>query len=269
MARSKFGYELIMKFWKFGHVTDNWPLIGNKSSEKTTSAHILPINETVRTGENMVLPMQVLRPLIERANGVAILNECMCRRGQDCVAFPHSFGCLLLGSVVSDINPVLARIVTPDEAIAHAERGLRMGLVPLVVHDAIDAWMWGLDFHRMMNVCFCCDCCCDVRIGIRKQVRGFYANIHRLPGLTVSVGEGCVSCGTCEEICLAKAIELRDDGANIGENCKGCGRCVPMCPQQAITMAFDARVDTVGLTLEKYERRTDVGPLSGKKLDQH
>ena len=263
MGRSRFGYELIMKFWKFGHLFDNWPIIGSKSSEKTTSGHILPINQTVRTGENTVLPMQVLRPLIERANGVAIMNECMCRRGQNCVAFPHSFGCLLIGSsAIADIHPSLARKVTADEAIAHSEQAIRMGLVPLVIHDRVDAWMWGVDFGKMMNVCFCCDCCCDVRIGIRKQVHGFYENIHRLPGLTVSVGEGCVSCRTCQEICLAKAIEMTDKGAHIGENCKGCGRCVSMCPQQAITMAFDPQVDTVGITLEKYERRTDVGPLS-------
>ena len=264
MGRSKFGYELIMKFWKLGHLTDNWPLIGNKSSEKTTSAHILPVNQAFRAGENMVLPMQVLRPLIKRADGVAILNECMCRRGQRCLTYPHSFGCLLLGGVVNDIGPALARVVTPDEALAHSERAIRMGLVPLVVHDAVDAWMWGIDFNRMMNVCFCCDCCCDVRIGIRKQLDGFYENIHRLPGLTVSIGQDCVSCGTCQEICLAKAIELGDDGARIGEDCKGCGRCIPACPQQAITMTFDPKVDTVELTLEKYERRTDVGPLSGK-----
>lgn len=264
MGRSRFGYELIMKFWKMGHWFDKWPVIGNKSSEKTTSAHILPVNQAVDAGKNVVLPMQVLGPIIERADGVAILNECVCRRGQNCHAFPHSLGCLLLGPAIEDIDPSLARIVTPDEATMHAERALRMGLTAMVVHDAVDAWIWGLDFRRMMNVCFCCDCCCDVRIGIRKQLPGFYENIHRLPGLTVSVGEGCVSCGTCSEQCLAGAIEIRDDGAHIGEGCKGCGRCVPACPEQVITMEFDLEVDTVGLTLKQYEGRSNVGKLSGE-----
>lgn len=268
MGRSKFGYELIMKFWKLGHVTDDWPLIGSKSSERTISGHILPINQELPAGENTVLPMQVLRPLIERADGVAILNECVCRRGQNCLAFPRSLGCLLLGSAIHDIDPSLARIATPDEAILHADRAIRMGLVPLVIHEATDAWIWGIDFRRMMNVCFCCDCCCDVRIGIRNQKRGFFENIHRLPGLTVSVTEKCVSCGTCEEICLAGAVELRSDGARIGENCKACGRCVTMCPQHAVTMAFDPEVDTVKLTLEKYQRRTNVGRLSGKDAER-
>jgi UDP-glucose 4-epimerase len=265
MARSRFGYELIMKFWKYGHCFDNWPLLSKKHSEKTTSGHILPVNQPVSAGKNMVLPMQVLGPMIERANGVAIMNECMCRRGQNCRAFPRRFGCLLLGSAVAAMNPALARIATPAEAISHAERGIRMGLVPLIIHNTVDAWMWGLDFRRMMNVCFCCECCCDVRIGIRNRVAGFYENIHRLPGLTVSVGDGCVGCGTCREICLAKAIELSDGRAKITDDCKGCGRCISMCPEGAITLSFDSRIDTVGVTLEHYERRADVGRLSARR----
>ncbi len=263
MGRSRFSYNLIMTFWKLGHVTDNWPLFGSKSSEKTTSAHIVPINQVVRSGENLVLPMQILRPLIERAECVAIMNECMCRRGQKCRSFPRDFGCLTLGSAARDIDPSLCRLVTPAEAVAHSERAIRMGLVPLVVHDAVDAWMWGIDFRRMMNVCFCCDCCCDVRIGIRTHVSGFYENIHRLPGLRVSIGENCVSCGTCHSLCLAGAIEITDTGAHITENCKGCGRCVPACPQQNITLTLDPQPDWVEQMLKQYESRTDVGKLTG------
>ena len=74
----------------------------------------------------------------------------------------------------------------------------------------------------------------------------------------------CISCGTCVEVCLAGNMELREGGAYVGENCKGCGRCVEMCPQQAITMTFDHNMDAVNLILEKYENRTDIGPLTGK-----
>ena len=262
MGRSRRSYEFIMKFWRLGHVFDNWPLIGSKSSEKTTSGHILPINQEIIKGKNTVLPMQALRPLIERADKVAALNECVCRRGQKCVAFPRSLGCLILGSAAQDIDPALARIVGVDEAIAHAERAIRLGLTPLIIHDAVDAWIWGIDFDRMMNICFCCDCCCDVRIGIRNQVKGFFENIHRLPGLTIEVGDKCDSCGACSETCLAGANEIQDDGIRISDNCKGCGRCVEMCPRQALTMTFDSSLDAVNLILEKYEKRTDVGPLT-------
>lgn len=267
MGRSRRSYEFIMKFWRLGHLFDNWPLIGSKPSEKTTSGHILPINEEVIKGENTVLPMQVLRPLIECADDVAVLNECVCRRGQKCVAFPRSFGCLLLGSTARDIDQSLARIVAVDEALAHAERAIHIGLVPLVIHEATDAWIWGIDYRRMMNICFCCDCCCDVRIGIRNQVKGFVENIHRLPGLTVEAGDRCDSCGVCVETCLAGAIEMRDGGARITDDCKGCGRCVTMCPRQALTITFDPEVDSIALTLKKYEGRTDVGLQRAKDTD--
>ena len=115
-----------MKFWKLGHMFDGWPLLDSKSSEKTTSGHILPINQELPTGKNTVLPMDILRPIIRGADGVAILNECVCRRGQKCVAFPRSFGCLLLGTTINDIDPSLARIVDADEAVSHAERAIRI-----------------------------------------------------------------------------------------------------------------------------------------------
>lgn len=263
MGRSRRSYEWLMKFWKLGHVFDGWPLLDAKSSEKTTSGHMLPINAQIETGKNTVLPMDVLRPLIERADGVAILNECVCRRGQKCDAFPRSSGCLLLGGAIHDVDPSLARIVSPEEAVSHAASSIDMGLVPLVVHEATDAWIWGIDYRRMMNVCFCCDCCCDVRISVRRHKQGFFENIHRLPGLSVAVTGQCDACGICREVCMADAVTISGEIAHIGKDCKGCGRCVAMCPRDAITMSFDAGVDTVAATLKKYEDRTDVGPISG------
>jgi UDP-glucose 4-epimerase len=260
MARSKFSYNLIMRLWKLGHL--NLPFLKTKSSEKTTSGHIIPVNQIVNIGRNIVLPMLVLRPLIERASAVAIMNECICRRGENCRAFPHDFGCLLLGGAVRDLPGYLGRTVTPDEAIAHAQRALQIGLVPLVIHDAVDAWMWGLDFSKMMNICFCCNCCCDVRRGVRSRTPGFFENIHRLPGLAVAVNDRCDGCGVCQNACLTGAIEVKAGRAVIGEDCKGCGRCVSACPREALSLILDPQIDTIGLVLEKYDRRTDVGRLS-------
>lgn len=266
MARSRFSYNLIMRFWKLGHL--NLPFFKTTSSEKTTSGHILPVNKTVNIGRNVVLPLLVLRPLIERASAVAVMHECICRRGMKCKAYPRDFGCLLLGDAVNDLPAYLGRKVTPEDAIAHAERALEIGLVPLVIHDAVDAWMWGLDFSRMMNVCFCCDCCCDVRRGIRTRTPGFFENIHRLPGLSVVVGDACDGCGKCARTCLASAIEIRNGLAVIGTDCKGCGRCLTVCPREAVSMTVDSQINMVGLVLEKYERRADVGPLSGTQEER-
>jgi Pyruvate/2-oxoacid:ferredoxin oxidoreductase delta subunit len=208
--------------------------------------------------------MLVLAPLIERASGVAIMHECICRRGMKCGTYPRNFGCLLLGNAVDELPAYLGRKVTPEQALAHAERAIEIGLVPLVIHDAADAWMWGLDFTKMMNICFCCNCCCDVRRGIRNRTPGFFENIHRLPGLAVIVDARCDGCGKCRDICLASAIEIRNDRAVIGSDCKGCGRCLSACAQNALSMSLASPSEMVGLVLEKYERRTDVGPLSEK-----
>jgi UDP-glucose 4-epimerase len=261
MGRSKFAYDLMMKFYKLFQRMERWPLIRRVESEETTAGHIVPVDVDVGGGKHVVLPMEIVRALIERSDPVCIMSECLCRRGEGCRAFPTDLGCLLLGSAAWDLHPGLGWIVEKEEAIAHAKRAIDMGLFPLIVHNEFDAWLWGIDYRRMMNICFCCDCCCSVRRNIRHRYpEGFFENIHRLPGLTVVVGDGCVSCGTCRDLCLADAVEIGDGGSVINmEQCKGCGRCVAACPEGAIEMTFDPGVDTVDYVLALYRDRTDVG----------
>lgn len=50
----------------------------------------------------------------------------------------------------------------------------------------------------------------------------------------------CRGCGTCEEICQAEAIRVREDSerpmAQVGASlCTGCGACAALCPSGAIT----------------------------------
>ena len=261
MGRSKFIYNLIMKFYKLYQLIEQLPMVKHNDSEENTSGHMVPINTVVREGDNVVLPLQILRPLIESSECVAIMSECLCRRGEGCTIYPQDIGCLLLGSAARDLHSGLGRIVSSAEAIAHAEHALQLGLVPLIVHNAFDAWIWGIDYRRMMNVCFCCDCCCAVRRSIRNRLSiGFFENIHRLPGLTVSINEGCTGCGCCVEECLAGAIEMEPEGAIINQlKCKGCGRCITLCPEKAITMILDPTSDPFRNLLKIYGQRTSVG----------
>ncbi len=69
------------------------------------------------------------------------------------------------------------------------------------------------------------------------------------------VGEGCVGCGICAEVCEFRAIEI-DGRARIDPSaCVGCGVCVASCPKGAIDMnyfsdeAITAEIDA--LTEEK------------------
>ena len=265
MGRSKGMYDFIMSFYRLFQRLDEWGVIPHNDSEENTAGHIIPVEKVIVGRRQVVLPMDVLTPLIERADTVAIMNECLCRRGSGCRAFPKDLGCLLLGDAARELCADLGRIVTREEAIAHSRRAIDMGLFPLVLHNSFDAWIWGLEYRRMMNICFCCECCCSVRLGVKTEISiGFFQNIHRLPGLRIEVGKRCRGCGVCVDVCIAGAITVRKGRAVIDhDRCKGCGRCVAVCSAGAARLVLKDEGRAIDDILELYAGRTDVGDLTG------
>jgi ferredoxin len=53
------------------------------------------------------------------------------------------------------------------------------------------------------------------------------------PGLVI--GESCIGCGTCLELCTFKAIEAGSPYRIRGNRCDECGTCYVNCPVQAIS----------------------------------
>lgn len=261
----------MMRFYKVFQGLDRLGLIRHNESEEDTSAHMIPVNEVVRGGESVLLPMEILTPIIERAEPIFIMTECLCRRGEGCKTYPAELGCLLMGEAARELGRGMAREVSVKEAVEHAESAVSLGLFPLVVHNEFDAWLFGIDYRKMLNVCFCCDCCCSVRHDLRaRRSEGFFENIKRLPGLKVSVGEGCTGCGECVDLCVAGAISISNAISNAisegvavinDEYCKGCGNCVKACPVNAVVMTMEGKADTVGELLDTYGKRTNVGLL--------
>ena len=149
-------------------------------------------------------------------------------------------------------------MVDVDKAVAHVQQAMDVGLVPLVVHSAFDAWMLGIPYHRTLAICFCCDCCCAIRQGLRLGPPVFWDTVLRLPGLTVMVGPECAGCEVCVEVCHVHAISLSDGQAHISDVCKGCGRCVAVCPNDAIIFHIADDVDVLGRLLARIEQRTDI-----------
>jgi len=213
------------------------PLFGALDSE----AVIIPVNETLQGSESVELPYQVLKPLVKQSSIRFVLNQCVCRRGEGCQNYPQDLGCLFLGDGAADLHPTLGREVTVEEALDHVRRAMKLGLVPMVVQSAFDAWMFGVPYRRTLGVCFCCDCCCAVRRGLREGPRSFGEQVGRLPGLTVKVGPECVGCGLCVEVCYVRAISICDGRVVIDVGCKGCGRCAAVCPTRAITLQVSAK----------------------------
>lgn len=266
MGRSRRVYNVLMKFWPLGKVLywlGNKPIVGPLVEPLLRAAGdeaiIIPVQEAVRGTGNVVLPYSLLTPLIERASARFLMSECMCRRGENCQVYAHDIGCIFLGNGAMEINPAMGHLVGVDEALTHVGRAMAVGLVPLIVRAAFDNWMLGIPYHRTLAVCFCCDCCCAVRQGLRLGPPVFWDTVVRLPGLSMTVGPACVGCGRCMDVCYVQAISLTNGRVHIGEQCKGCGRCVAACPAGAISLNLADDVDILGHLLARIEQRADAG----------
>ena len=264
MTRSRFVFDLSMRLWPSGKVLNRlakWPHLGSALSPYFEAqghhAVIIPVQEAVRGSESVVLPYPILASLVEQASHRVIFDECLCRLGENCQAHPHGPGCLFLGEGASAIPSTMSRPVTTDQALQHARQAIDRGLVPLIVHSSFDAWLLGIPYRRTLAICFCCDCCCSVRQGLRLGPPAFWDTVHRLPGLSLSVGPECTGCGLCLGECYVDAISLTPDRVRISDECKGCGRCVALCPEGAITLHAGPEEEMLARLLGQLDRRTD------------
>lgn len=259
-----------MKFWPLNKTANRLaaqPFIGrlvdpvfNRSDYESV---ILPVHEALRADESIVLPYALLAPLVEKADARVQLHNCICRSAEKCANYPVEIGCLFLGEGARQIDHGLGREVDAAESWVHIRRAMEAGLVPLVVHASFDAFVLGIPYRKMLAVCFCCDCCCTIRHGLRLGPRAFWDTVVRLPGLTIEVSEECVGCGRCVDVCPVRAIHLDYGSARVDEQCKGCGRCVAECPSGAMKIHLDRKVDILKGFLDRIEERTDIGQLNG------
>ena len=267
MGRSIVFHNALMRLWPLGKLVywlGNRPLVGPLLTPffgaLDAEAIIIPVQEAVSGGENVALPYRLLVSIVEQASHRFLMNECLCRRGEGCETYPHDLGCLFLGDAVTQINPLHGRLVQKDEVLAHMRRATDLGLVPLVVHSRFDAWSLGIPYRQMLGICFCCDCCCAVRQGLRLGPPAFWEAVTRLPGLTLEVSGACVSCGKCVDVCYVQAVALHNGRANIDmTRCKGCGRCIAVCPTGAIGLHMDERVDSLSRIMARIDGRTSIG----------
>ena len=266
MGRSKRSFDLLMRLWPLGKA-QNWaarhPLLGrfvHADASPDRNRHIIiPVNRVISGTESVVLPPAVLEALVARASLHVVLNQCLCRRAEGCHTYPRDLGCLFLGDAAGQINPELGRSLAPEEALAHARQAINQGLVPMIVHAAYDAELLGIDYDRMLAVCFCCDCCCTVRQNLRGGPHEFSDSVLRLPGLRVEAGIACNGCGACLDLCHVNAIHLEEGRAVIDEACKGCGRCAAACPQDAIRLHLDDGAHVMDHLFALVEERTAIG----------
>ena len=207
---------------------------------------IIPVEAAIPSGERYILPGMLVERLLESADGVFAMAACPCRTAFQCRDHPQDIGCLHIGPATRDIPTEVGRPLTRQGGVAHLEHALDAGLMPTILYIPSEADIFRVDRKRMLSLCFCCECCCDVRLLLRQGPDRYWDLYnHRLPGVTVEVGDNCTLCGACVEVCYGgeRVITLGPGRAQIDERCLGCGLCVSACPEGAIKLNVDPRVD--------------------------
>ena len=206
---------------------------------KDSSFSYLPINQSLNT-ESEKLPTQVIHNFIEESKHHVIMNECGCRIMHKCENFTHTVACLFMGETALNIPPGVSRRVTKEEAHAHVENALNLGLTPLAGKVKFDNYAFMIkDKNKLLSVCFCCHCCCMMREYRHVPAEQLDGVMPPVEGLEIMVTEECKGCGDCVEVCGWKAIEIKDEKAVHSGKCRGCGRCERYCPNNAVNIHID------------------------------
>ena len=216
------------------------------------------VNQPIERHGDTVVPSDVIKHFIEETDYHVVMNWCICRSLSSCKDHPIDIGCLFLGEAATRIDPNLSRRVTKEEAFEHVEKAREAGLVHLIGRNKLDkVWLNVGPGEKLLTICNCCPCCCLWKV-LPFISPSIGSKVQRMPGISVTVTEKCVGCGTCaENICFVNAISIEEGLAVIGSGCRGCGRCVDVCPQGAIEMKME-KTENVVEAISRISKLVDV-----------
>jgi UDP-glucose 4-epimerase len=207
--------------------------------EKNSMSY-LPINQSLGEPESSVLPPQVALDFIEKASIHVVMDSCGCRTAHHCDNFTNEIGCLFMGESALELPAGASRSITKEQALQHARKAIKLGLVPLAGKVRVDNFlMMTPDRNKLLTICFCCHCCCMMGFYKHIPTEQLDGVISPVEGLSVQVTEDCVGCGTCLEYCVFDAISIEDGVAVHSDRCRGCGRCEANCPQGAVKISLE------------------------------
>jgi UDP-glucose 4-epimerase len=229
----------------------------------------VPINQSLGTYENQIIPLKIFKHFIDKASHIVMEDFCGCRLIKECQHHDVSLGCMHLGSDLVNIDledlerdvpqNIPGRFATKEEALERVQLAYDNGLIPLLGRSRREAEVSGItDTGKIMSMCFCCSCCC-VNANLMQYGSPSLSSLSRIDGLRVKVDEEtCVGCGTCLEVCVFKGMEMHDEKAHVNqERCLGCGRCEEVCPNNAISIEF-SETNNIENLIEKLESYADV-----------
>ncbi len=223
--------------------------------QKKSNMYWIPVNEEIeQTGEDVVLPYEVVSKFIERSSHRVIVDFCGCRQAFKCSKHSAEIGCLMMGEDAKQISNKLSRSVSKKEAMAHLEKAVDAGLPPHIGKARVDDFIFGINnTNRLLTVCFCCECCCLTKWEkyVPAEIRNKIS--RKLDGLQVWIdSDKCVGCGDCVEHCYLDQILFSQKKAVISDDCRGCGRCAAACSQKAIRISLN-NPDFINNTIKSIE----------------
>ena len=212
--------------------------------KRNSAALVLPLNVDVSEyGEKVVLPIDLIKATLAKADYIAVMHKCICRDAEDCQNYPHDLACLFMGRIAEHVvENGLAKKVTFEEACAHVDRAAEYGLVGQSVWIEVEQFIWGINNEEMdqfLEICFCCPCCC-ITMNLARNATGskdIRNRFHPSGWTAVPDRSKCIGCGACLSVrCPQEALSLRDDNIiEINQDCcVGCGICKAKCAQGAI-----------------------------------
>jgi UDP-glucose 4-epimerase len=237
------------------------PLVRPLFNPKSFNVSYIPIQATIPPPVSTVLARSVIGELIRASAHRVIVRRCTCRDSEGCRTYPIEEACLLLGEDTRLIGAQMVRPVSVEEALAHLDSRLALGLVPMTGRVRVDDLYYGVPNRgRMLTICFCCPCCCTVLNSARYFPEEFRGGLVKLQGVRLEVDAArCQGCGACAAACFTQAITLQDGHAVHAEDkCLGCGRCVTVCPTGATRLDLADSQAAIKDLLGRIRERVDV-----------
>ncbi|MCD4752205.1 MAG: 4Fe-4S binding protein [Anaerolineaceae bacterium] len=220
----------------------------------------IEVREDVAQSPSVSLPSTIIRQFIDEAKHVWLMEKCLCRDAAQCKDYPIGLGCIFMGEAVLGINPKLGHLATKEEAYMRLDLAQESGLIHLIGKNKIDTqWMGVHPGDRLLTVCNCCPCCCLYKV-LPDLDDSISKKIEKMTGIEIRVNrETCNGCGKCadEMVCMTGNISIVDGKAIMGDHCIGCGRCYEVCPTGAIEMEITDN-SFIEETMRRLREKVDV-----------
>jgi Na+-translocating ferredoxin:NAD+ oxidoreductase subunit B len=208
-------------------------LIAAQQAHTTQQLRVVPVEKAIHT-QLHVMDHERLENLI-RTQSRILVAPCICRReheimGKGCGKLEEA--CLVFGGGAHIYESRgIGRVVSQDEALEIIRKGVAQGLVPQPSNAV-----------KPVNICLCCDCCCQILHNIKKTPAP--ARIVNSSYQACVDPDACTGCLACTEICPMDAIREDDSIAAVDtERCIGCGLCVTVCEFDAVSLTDKAGME--------------------------